>query len=523
VKSLGDLARRLAAEGRLRATEQGGTAIPIEALDGIGIERVEDDSRGVEPGSVFVAVRGLRVDGHAFAREAADRGAVAIAVERSIDGVAVPQLIVEKGSAALASAAAWWYGDPSRELLTVGVTGTNGKTTTSFLTETVLRAGGLSPGLIGTIGIRVRDELVRNEEPNTTPGALDLQRLLREMRDAGHDAVVIETSSHGLAADRVGSVDYDAAIFTNLSHEHLDFHGTFEAYRDAKLRLFQRLKREAKGGRPGVAVVNVDDAHGAMFAEAARGPGATVVTYGVDPAAAIQLLDIEADAAGSQLAVDVGGDPPLAVRLPIAGRFNAHNALAAIGLAYGWDLDLGNVVQAIGAFPGVPGRMEAVRLGQAFHVVIDYAHTPGSLEAASRELSELAGPAGGSVISVFGASGERDVGKRPLMGEAAGRWSRLVIVTEDDSRGEDPDSIYGQIGAGAEKAGKRPGEDLLVIGDRREAIAEAFRRARPGDVVFIAGKGHETWNMGPSGPEPWSDMETARLVLAEMGLDGSAG
>lgn len=522
MRSLGELARRFKDEGRLQATQQGGAAIPIEALDRIGIERVEDDSRRVEAGSLFVAVRGLRIDGHDFAREAAKRGAVAIVVERVIDGIAVPQLVVERGSAALASAAAWWYGDPSHELLTIGVTGTNGKTTTSFLAETVLRAGGLSPGLIGTIGIRVRDELVRNEEPNTTPGALDLQRLLREMRDAGRNAVVIETSSHGLAADRVGSVDYDAAIFTNLSHEHLDFHGSFEAYRDAKRSLFDRLPRQAKGGRLGLAVVNIDDEHGPMFASAASEAGASVVTYGKDPAAAIQLLDVDADASGSRLAVDVGGDPPLAVSVPIAGRFNAHNAMAAIGLAFGWNMDLAPVLDAIATFPGVPGRMESVRLGQPFHVVVDYAHTPGSLEAATQELAELVEPNGG-VISVFGASGERDVGKRPLMGEAAGRWSRLVIVTEDDSRGEDPESIYGQIAAGAEKSGRRLGEDLLVIGDRREAIAEAFRRAQPGDVVLVAGKGHETWNMGPSGPEPWSDMATARLVLAEMGFDGRAG
>src|SRR6185503_15829599 len=419
------------------------------------------------------------------------------------------QLVVDRGAAALASAAAWWYGDPSRELLTVGVTGTNGKTTTSFLARAALEAAGLGTGLVGTIGIGIGDALRRNEEPNTTPGALALQALLREMRDVGEDAVVLETSSHGLAADRVGSVAYAAAIFTNLSHEHLDFHGTFEAYRDAKLSLFSRLPREAKGGRPGLAVINIDDPAAPLFIAAAEATGARIATYGAADAAGVQVLDIEADARGSRIAVELGGFPPIGLTVPIPGRYNVHNALAVLALARGWDLDLQTVADAIALFPGVPGRMESIDRGQPFGVVIDYAHTPKSIEAVAGELAALAKPSGGSVISVFGASGERDVGKRPLMGEPAARHSQFVIVTEDDSRGEDPGSIYEAIATGAENGGKRRGEDLLVIGDRREAIAEAFRRAKPGDVVLLAGKGHETWNMGPNGPEPWSDRETA--------------
>jgi UDP-N-acetylmuramoyl-L-alanyl-D-glutamate--2,6-diaminopimelate ligase len=505
-RPLAALVERWRAEGRLVDGD------PAE----IALSRIADDSRKVEPGVLFVAVRGLRVDGHDFVGQAVERGAAAVAVEEPIDGVAVPQLVVDRGAAALASAAAWWYDDPSRELLTVGVTGTNGKTTTSFLARAALEATGLGSGLIGTIGIGIGDALRRNEEPNTTPGALDLQRLLREMCDVGEDAVVLETSSHGLAAERVGSVDYDAAIFTNLSHEHLDFHGTFEAYRDAKLSLFSRLPREAKRGRPGIAVINVDDEQAPRFIEAAATAGARVITYGASDAAGIQLVHIDATATGSTLVVEIGGYPPLGVRLPIPGRYNAHNALAVLGLAVGWKLDLQAVVDGIARFPGVPGRMELVDRGQAFTVVVDYAHTPKSIDAAAGELAHLAGAGGGGLISVFGASGERDIGKRPLMGEAAARHSRLVIVTEDDSRGEDPASIYEQIGKGALKAGKRRGEDLLVIGDRREAIAEAFRRAKAGDVVLLAGKGHETWNMGPNGPEPWSDRDTAEQELAAL-------
>jgi UDP-N-acetylmuramoyl-L-alanyl-D-glutamate--2,6-diaminopimelate ligase len=325
---------------------------------------------------------------------------------------------------------------------------------------------------------------------------------------------VIETSSHGLAADRVGSVDYDAAIFTNLSHEHLDFHGTFEAYRDAKLSLFSRLPRAAKGGRPGLAIINVDDGHAGAFAEAARGAGARVVTYGEGEAADVRLLQFEPERATSRVAVEIAGSRrDVALRLP--GRFNARNALASLALVHGWELDLDAAIGALEAVPGVPGRMERIDAGQPFVVVVDFAHTPGSLDAILRELGPLTHD-GGGIVTVFGSSGERDVAKRPLMGEATARHSRLVIVTEDDSRNEDPAKIFEQIAAGAEKAGKRRGDDLLVIPDRREAIAEAFRRANPGDLVLLAGKGHETWNMGANGPEPWSDRETAEGLLRQQ-------
>ena len=516
-RRLGELVDRWRAEQRLIGHAHDEGAGPGEPdMAGIELTGIRDDSRAVEPGNLFVAVRGLRVDGHDFVSDAVARGAVAVAVEEPIRHLAAPQLVVARGAAALASAAAWWYGDPSRELLTVGVTGTNGKTTTSFLARAALEAAGLRTGLVGTIGIGIGGELRRNEEPNTTPGALDLQRLLREMRDAGEEAVVIETSSHGLAADRVGSVDYDAAIFTNLSHEHLDFHGTFESYRDAKLSLFERVPRVAKGGRPGVAVLNLDDPNVDAFIDASRRARATVVTYGATAMADVRLGGIRADASKSTFTVGIDRRPPLELALPIAGRYNAHNALAVLALAHGWGLDLDQIVESFAEFPGVPGRMEVVSRGQPFAVVVDYAHTPKSIDAVAGELRALVAPGGGSVISVFGASGERDVGKRPLMGEAAARHSRLVIVTEDDSRGEDPESIYEQVAAGAEQAGMRRGDTLLVIGDRGDAIARAFAEAHPGDVVLIAGKGHETWNMGPNGPEPWSDRDAAEEELRQL-------
>ena len=509
-RPLSEVVERLAAEGRLRTTI--GSVEPSD----LTLTGVADDSRAVEPGSLFVAVRGLRVDGHDFLADAVARGAAAVVVERPVDGLPVPQLVVDRGAASLASAAAWWYGDPSRALLTVGVTGTNGKTTTSFLAAAGLAGAGFAAGLIGTVGIRIGGHLVRNEEPNTTPGAPELQRILREMVDAGEQAVVIETSSHGLAADRVASVDYDGAIFTNLSHEHLDFHGTFDAYREAKVSLFERLPQRAKGGRPGVGIINADDPHANMFVDATRGARALPVTYGERIEADIRLTSVKSKVSRSRLRFEVGGAArTLDLRLP--GRFNAHNAMAVLGLAHGWGLDLDAVSAALQGVDGVPGRMERVDLGQSFMVVVDYAHTSASLDAILRELQPLAA-AGRGVISVFGASGERDIGKRPLMGEAAAKRSRLVIVTEDDSRGEDPDAIFEAIAEGAESAGKQRGEDLLVIGDRREAIAEAFRRAQPGDIVLLAGKGHETWNVGPNGPEPWSDRQAVEeLLVAHAG------
>lgn len=509
-RPLAELIERLRADGRLRSVEG-------PAPQDTAISRVTDDSRGLHPGDLFVAVPGLQVDGHIFVPAAVASGAAAVVVEHPVPGGAVPQLVVDSSPRALGSAAAWWFGDPSRELSVVGVTGTNGKTTTTFLAAAALAGAGWPTGLVGTIGIRIGDELRRNEVPNTTPGAVELQRVLREMVEANERAVVIETSSHGLAQERVAGVDYDAAIFTNLSHEHLDFHRTVEAYRAAKLSLFERLPAIGKDGRAGLGIVNVDDPEGARFAGATRAAGARAIGYGTSAGAEVRLVSLEADASSCRLVADAAGRE-LAVTLRIGGRFNARNALAAIALGVGWDLDLDRVAAGLGGVRGIPGRMEPVDRGQPFHVVVDYAHTPGSLEAVGRELRALAEPHGGSVLSVFGASGERDVAKRPLMGEAAQRESRLVIVTEDDSRREDPTTIYEQVAAGAERAGGVMGESLLVIPDRREAIARAFELARPADVVLIAGKGHETWNMGPNGPVPWSDRGTAEELLAEMGF-----
>jgi UDP-N-acetylmuramoyl-L-alanyl-D-glutamate--2,6-diaminopimelate ligase len=514
-RPLAELLERFGEEGRLvRSAASIGGQGGNRAVTGIA-----DDSRAVEPGNLFAAIAGLRVDGHDFVADAIARGAASLILERTVPAASgdVVRILVDSSPKALASAAAWWQGDPSHELTVVGVTGTNGKTTTTFMVEAALEAIGWPTGLVGTLGRRLGGELQLNDLPNTTPGAIDLQATLRAMVGAGERAVVIETSSHALAQERVASVAYDAAVFTNLSHEHLDVHGTFEAYRAAKLSLFERLPRAAKDGRPGLGVVNADDGNSDLFAAAAEGAGARVVRFGTGDTAEVRLLSVDADASSSRLVVDVGGRE-LAVNLRVGARYNARNALGVLGLAHGWDLDLEAVAAGLASLRGVPGRLEAVDRGQPFHVVVDFAHTPGSIDAVAGELATLAEPHGGGVISVFGASGERDVGKRPLMGEAGARHSRLVVVTEDDPRSEDPDVIAEEVARGAEAGGARRGESLLVIGDRREAIAEAFRRARPGDVVLLAGKGHERSMMRAGGPEPWNDRDVAEELLAEMGF-----
>ena len=516
-RRLRDLVDRLRREGRIRAFA-GGSEREMPDLE---VTAIADHSTAVVPGAVFFAVPGLRDDGHDHVPEAIARGAAATVVERPVapsgDAAAPPQVVVDRTASALASAAAWWSGDPSRSLAVVGITGTNGKTTTTFLVAAALAGTGRRVGLSTTVGATVGGRFEPNTRPVTTPGALELQALLRRMVDAGDEAVSLETSSHGLAAERVGSVAYDAAIFTTLGQEHLDFHGTMEAYAAAKRSLFERLPRTAKDGRPGLGIVNLDDPAAGSFAAAARGAGARVVTYGTDPAADVRLLE----ATGTVRSVDarfvIADGPARELHLRFGGRYNAGNALAAIALGHGWGLPTDAVLAGLARLRSIPGRLELVDRGQPFSVVVDFAHTSGSLEALLAE-ARVGLPAGGRVAVVFGASGERDEGKRPLMGEAAIRGADRTFVTEDDPRGEDLDAILGAIEAGALRAGGRRGEDYELMASRAEAIEQAIRWARPGDVVVLAGKGHETWMARRDGLEPWDDREVAAGILAQEGF-----
>ena len=521
---LGGLIDRLAAEHRVRGARRDGRAIGPAGLADITVSGVTNDSRTVRAGSLFVAVPGLHVDGHDFVEAAAEAGAAAVLVERPVPDVPVAQLVVGDVRSALASAAAWWYEDPSDALAVVGITGTDGKTTTSFLAVAALEAAGIATGMTGTAATRIGGVQTANEAHATTPEAPDLQRAMKAMRVAGDAAAVIETTSHGLALGRVDAIAYDIAILTNLTHEHLELHGTWEAYRDAKLRLFEKLHRGAGVGRagakplgwPATGIVNADDPSAGAFVGVAQEAGARVLTYGTDPAADVRATRIEEDQRRLRIAYDAPSGSAIA-ELQLVGRFNAHNALAVVALGEAIGLDPAAVREGLASVPLVPGRMERIDAGQPFGVIVDFAHSPASLQTVLDLLAPLAASRGGGLIAVFGSAGERDTAKRPVMGRIAGERARIVVVTDEDPRGEDRDAILDEIARGAEAAGRRRDHDLLVIADRRAAIDAAVERARPGDIVLLAGKGHEQAIIGPDGPVPWDEREEALAALHRAG------
>ena len=521
-RRLGELVERLATDGHLRGARDRGQAIGPAALGDVAVTGVAYDSRQVRPGSLFVAVPGAHVDGHDYLAAAAGSGAVAALVERPVSGVELPQLVVIRTQQALATAATWWYGDPSHRVGVVGITGTDGKTTTSFLAVSALEAAGISTGLLGTVETRIGGIRERNPEHVTTPEAPELQAALRAMADSGNVAAVVETTSHGLALERVGGIAYDAAILTNLTHEHLDFHGTWEAYRGSKLSLFERLA--ARPGNPPkeglawpkAAIVNADDPSAGLFVGAAQEARARIFTYGTEPSADVRATRVEEDARSLRIVYTApSGDARL--RLRLAGRFNVHNALAVVALGEALGLDPAAVRDGLESVHGVPGRMERIDAGQPFGVVVDYAHSPASLEKVLEILAPVAAARGGGLIAVFGSAGERDTAKRVVMGRIAGERCRLVVVTDEDPRGEESDAITDEIARGAEAAGKRLGSDLLVVADRRAAIAAAFERGRRGDVILLAGKGHERSIIYADGPKPWDERAVALEELAALG------
>jgi UDP-N-acetylmuramoyl-L-alanyl-D-glutamate--2,6-diaminopimelate ligase len=522
--SLGGLIDRLAAEHRSRGARRDGRAIGPNGLRDVMVRGVTNDSRAVGPGSLFVAIPGLHADGHDFVAAAAAAGAAAALVEQPVPDIALPQLLVSETRPALATAAAWWYGDPSHELAVVGITGTDGKTTTSFLAVGALEAAGIRTGMTGTAATRIGGVQLANAEHATTPEAPALQRALRAMVRAGDAAAVIETTSHGLALGRVDAIAYDVAILTNLTHEHLELHGTWEAYRDAKLKLFERLGRGAGADTtpvkprawPATGIVNADDPSAGAFIGFAQEAGARILTYGTDAAADVRATRVEEDQHRLRIAYDAPSGSAT-VDLQLVGRFNVHNALAVIALGEAIGLDPAAVRAGLSSVPVVPGRMERVDLGQPFGVIVDFAHSPASLQTVLDLLAPLAASRGGGLIAVFGSAGERDTAKRPLMGRIAGERARIVVVTDEDPRGEDRMVILDAIARGAEAAGKRRDHDLLVIADRRAAIEAAIERARPGDIVLLAGKGHEQAILGPDGPRPWDERAEAEAALRGAG------
>jgi UDP-N-acetylmuramoyl-L-alanyl-D-glutamate--2,6-diaminopimelate ligase len=460
-----NLERLVAALGPVEVLERA----PVDVLD------LAYDARAVVPGSLFFCVPGSRADGHDFAPEAVERGAVALVVERPL-ALPVPQVVVVDARAAMAPAAAQLFGHPTDELEVVGVTGTSGKTTTSFLLFAILAAAGRRPGLLGTIEARVGGE--RRAVVRTTPEAIDLQRTFREMLDAGDRSCAMEASSHASALHRLDCVRFSALVFTNLSQDHLDFHGDMESYFHAKRRLFL-------DGRPPVAV-NVGDEHGRRLA--AELPDA--LTYGFADDARI------------------GPDALAGIELRLRGRFNEENALAALAAARLLGIDDAAVKRGLESVRGVPGRFEPVDEGQPFAVVVDYAHKPGALENVLQAARDLA--AGNRVLVVLGAGGDRDRGKRPVMGRLASELADVAIVTSDNPRSEDPDAIIAEIVAGGSG-------DVEVEPDRAAAIARAVELARPGDVVLIAGKGAEQGQELADRTIPFDDRDAAREALRALG------
>ena len=449
------------------------------------------DSRAVAEASLFFCVPGERHDGHLFAGDARSVGAAALVVERWLP-VDLPQIRVPSVRAAMGPMSSVVFGAPAESLRMVGITGTNGKTTTMHLLDPILRAAGHVTGTIGTTGASVAGEPVMLER--TTPEAPDLHRLLARMRDTGVTAVVMEVSSHALAMQRVDGVVFDVALFTNLSQDHLDFHLTMQAYFAAKAHLFT-----AAHARRGV--VNSDDEWAQRFLTL---PAIPIVTYAVDRPADLRATDVVADRDGIVFRL---GD--LVVRSRLRGAFNAWNCLAAIAVARELGIDDASAARAIANVQGVPGRMEPVEAGQDFLVVVDYAHTPDSIRSvlgAARGLTE------GRVIVVFGCGGDRDREKRPLMGQAATSVADLSIVTNDNPRSEDPMSIIDAIRPGARSGGG----EFVEEPDRAEAIGLAVRRAEPGDVVVIAGKGHEATQSLAGATVPFDDRVVAALALAEV-------
>jgi UDP-N-acetylmuramoyl-L-alanyl-D-glutamate--2,6-diaminopimelate ligase len=469
------------------------------------------DSRRVQPGFVFFAVKGFQDDGHLYVRDAVQRGAVGVVVERP---VAVPPPVgvvrVSNVRRALALAAARFYGHPAERLHMVGVTGTNGKTTTTHLISAVLRAQGKKAGLIGTLYNKIGDKIVPGER--TTPESLDLQALLRRMVDEGVEAVAMEVSSHALALERVTGIEFDVAVFTNLTQDHLDFHHDLEDYFAAKARLFAALEEPGIKSRPKAAVLNIDDPYGRRLVSLSGG----AVTYGIENPADVRARDVVLTAGGTSFEAETPWGRA-SVNLKLAGRFNVYNALAAFAVGGLEGLPPDEVARALEDAPAVPGRFERIEAGQDFTVVVDYAHTPDGLASVLQTARALSR---GRLIVVFGCGGDRDPIKRPVMGGIAGRLADFTVITSDNPRREDPLAIIAAIEAGIRSAGVKR---YVIEPDRREAIRIALRYAQPGDLVVLAGKGHEDYQIIGDQKLPFDDRKVATAILKEMAAEKSRG
>jgi UDP-N-acetylmuramoyl-L-alanyl-D-glutamate--2,6-diaminopimelate ligase len=473
----------------------------IGTISPASVTGVTYDSRRVERGNVFVALQGRQADGAAFAAQALERGAVAVVSESPApSGSQAPWLRVVDARVALAVLAAAFYKHPSAEMQVVGITGTNGKTTTAYLIASIFEAAGVRCGLLGTVGYRIADTV--REATHTTPEAPDVQALMREMVDRGCGACSMEVSSHALALHRVDEVRFAAGVFTNLTRDHLDFHGDMEEYFRAKRRLFEMLPPDAP------SLINLDDPRGATLLEFCPRP----VTYAVNRAADITTGPLSFALDGLKFDVRTPRGT-LHVRSSLVGRPNVYNILAAVSTATALGLSFDAIERGVSLLEGVPGRFQIVSSPKdEVTVVVDYAHTDDAL----RNLLETARPlARGRLVTVFGCGGDRDRTKRPLMGVVAGRLSDLILITSDNPRGEDPQRIIDEVLRGITPDTRRDsGQRVLTVPDRREAISKAIELARPGDLVLIAGKGHEKYQVIGSQVLPFDDVTVAREALS---------
>ena len=480
------------------------------------------DSRQVKPGDIFVALEGGSFDGHQYIAEAVGRGAAAVVGTRPIAEINVPYLKVKDGRLALAQLSAAFYDFPGRELTVIGVTGTDGKTTTVNLIYEILGASAIQAGMISTVNAQISGRVLDTGFHVTTPEAPDVQRYLAEMVTAGITHVVLEATSHGLEQQRVACCEFDLAVVTNITHEHLDYHGSYDAYRSAKGRLFSELAgtHSKKRGNPRLAVLNRDDTSFEYLTELVQDlePIVQIVTYGLQAGAGVRGEKIDPHSHGLRFTARAG-DLQIAIESNLIGAYNIPNCLAAIATtAVGLGVEGNFVQQGISAMQGIPGRMEVIDLGQDFLAIVDFAHTPNALQSALQSARQLTK---GRVIAVFGSAGLRDRAKRRMMAEVSAKFADMSVLTAEDPRIESLDAILAEMAEGAQSQGGQDGKSFWRIPDRGEAIQHAIHQAEPGDVVISCGKGHEQSMCFGDVEYPWDDRTAMRAALSKLlGVEG---
>jgi UDP-N-acetylmuramoyl-L-alanyl-D-glutamate--2,6-diaminopimelate ligase len=488
-----------------------------EYLPDVAVTGIAFDSRAVQQGNLFVALVGGSVDGHRYINHAVERGAAAVIGMEPDPGVPIPYIQVRDSREALAYISAAFYGYPARQMTVIGVTGTDGKTTTSNLIYHILIKAGLWAGMISTINAVIGKETIDTGFHVTTPEAPDVQRYLARMVNAGLSHVILESTSHGLAQHRVSACEFDIAVVTNITHEHLDYHGTYDAYRASKARLFTGLEqtKEKKSGNPRLAILNRDDQSYDYLHNLVK---SSQITYGLNPKADVYAKDISYDASGIHFTAVTPNDS-FQVDSPLVGEFNVYNCLAALSITVvGLQIPVNFAQQGLAELKGVPGRMERIDLGQPFTAIVDFAHTPNALKVALETVQKVTQ---GRVLAVFGSAGLRDRQKRRMMAEVALEHADLTFLTAEDPRTESLDEILAEMAQAAVGKGGREGENFWRIPDRGQAIRTALEMAQPGDLVIACGKGHEQSMCFGTKEYLWDDRLAMRAALAQMlGMDG---